>query len=163
MYDQYLKVGTTKNGQGVFTSIRIPAGVPVMEITGPLLQGDPPAGADYSAYLQVGVNSFISLSGGIDDAVGHSCDPNCLMQVVGNRAILYSLYVIPPNGEVNFDYSTTSTDSPETWEMHCKCGSNKCRKLISGFNYLDFALRERYIRNDMVPLFITNPGLIQKV
>lgn len=164
MYKAYLKLVDTKNGKGVFTSVRIPADSMVVEMDGPVvLDRDIPDDVDSSVYLQVGPNTFIGPSGGpVPEWLSHSCDPNCKMHVVGNRAFLYSLYVIPAGAELTFDYSTTSTDTYDTWKMDCKCGSYKCRKVISGFQYLDPALQNNYKSRDMVPVFITWPGLIHK-
>lgn len=150
-------------GKGTFTTVRIPADTPVMEFTGTIvLDRDLPKDADMSLYLQVGPNTYIGPSGESDDFVNHSCDPNCKLHVVGNRAILWSLYVIPAGAELTFDYSTTSTDTHSTWKMNCQCGSYKCRKVISGFDYLDPMLQNNYKSRDMVPLYITNPTLIHK-
>jgi hypothetical protein len=162
MYKEYLKAQPSKiGGNGTFTTVTIPAGVPIMEITGPRVL-DRDIEKDYEAYLQIGPNSFLGLSGDVDDYINHSCDPNCRASVVGNRAILFSLYVIPAGAELTFDWSTTSTDTKDKWKMDCKCGSNKCRGVISGFQYLDGMTRDLYIKKNMVPLYITNPGIIQK-
>ena len=164
MYNRYLEVRSSKTDRrGTFTTIRIPANTAIMEITGPLrLDREIPPEDTMDMYLQVGPNAYIGLSGGADDFINHSCDPNCKLHVVGNRAILYSMYVIPENTELTFDYSTTSTDTLESWKMDCKCGSYKCRKVISGFQYLPLELQTSYKEKGMVPLYITNPGLIQK-
>lgn|SRR5574337_24833 len=164
MYAQYLKVQPTKNkGKGIFTTAKIPANTPIMEITGPLLTAkDITLETDPASYLQIGPDTYLGLSGAVDDYINHSCDPNCKLQIVGNRAILYSLYVIPVGAEITFDYSTSSTDTLESWKMECKCGSYKCRKIISGYEYLDPAIQETYKKKDMFPLYITNPTLIQK-
>jgi hypothetical protein len=163
MYKQYLEILPCKTGKGVFTTVQIPANVPVLEITGPILvESAIPANAPIDDYLQIGPNTFIGLSGGLDDYLNHSCDPNCKMHVVGNRAFMYSLYVIPKNAQLTFDYSTTSTDTLETWKMNCQCGSFKCRKVISGNQYLPPALRQTYVEKGMLPMYITRPNLIQK-
>ena len=164
MYKNYLKVQTSKmGGNGTFTTVRIPADTPVLEMTGPLvLDREIPPDANMGLYLQVGPNSYLGPSGEADDFINHSCDPNCKLYVVGNRAILTSLYVIPAGAELTFDYSTTSTDTHSTWKMDCKCGSYKCRKVISGFEYLDPALQNNYKTRDMVPMYITWPSLITK-
>lgn len=164
MYSRYLEVQPSKmGGKGTFTTIKIPDNTAVMEITGPLrLDRDIPVGDDLSNYLQVGPNAYLGLSGGADDFINHSCDPNCKVVVIGNRAILYSIYVIPLGSELTFDYSTTSTDTLDSWKMNCKCGSYKCRKIISGFQYLDPQLQEVYKGKGMLPMYLTNPGLIQK-
>jgi hypothetical protein len=159
MYNKYLKVEKSKtNGNGIFTTIEIPAGVPIAEALGPVFaEGDLPDPKDPSI-LQIGTNTYMASSGGLlPDNINHSCDPNCTFQVIGNRAILFSLYVIPAGAELTFDYSTTSTDDLEKWQMKCTCGSNKCRKVISGYQYLDPSLQEEYKKKGMIPLFITFP------
>ena len=162
MYAQYLEVKPSKTGNGTFTTVRIPSNVPVLEMAGKIvLDRDIIGNADN--YLQVGVNTFLAPSGQAGDTINHSCDPNCKMHVVGNRAILYSLYVIPAGAQLTFDYSTTSTDTRDSWQMECKCGSNKCRGLISGFQYLNQDLQESYLEKNMVPLYITQPGLMSRL
>lgn len=161
MYNQHLEVKTSRTGLGVFAMVQIPAGVPVIEFTGDIIPKSK-LNIDPSQYLQVGAETFIGPSSAIDDYINHNCDPNCLVHVVGNRAILYSMYVIARGAELNFDYSTTSTDTWDSWKMDCKCGSYKCRRIISGYQYLSDDLKKEYIQKDMIPEFITNPGLFQK-
>jgi hypothetical protein len=162
MYLQYLDVRPSKIGQGIFTKTTIPAGVPITEFKGQIYPTTK-LPVDSSMFLQIGPASFLGPIGTVNgvDYINHSCDPNCTIHVIGNRAILYSLYVIPANSELNFDYSTTSTDSLDTWKMDCLCGSPKCRRVISGFQYLNPALQEDYKKRGMVPLFISEPRLIQ--
>lgn len=164
MYERYLKIQPSKiNGTGTFTTIQIPANTAVIEIKGPVrLDREVPPEDNFDMYVQVGPNAFIGLSGGADDYINHSCDPNCKLIIVGNRAIVYSMYVIPVGGELTFDYSSNSTDTHDSWKMECKCGSYKCRKLISGFQYLDPTIQSEYKEKGMVPMYITHPGLIQK-
>lgn len=154
MYNSYLKIGDGKIGKGIFTTIEIPANVPIAEANGPTHQySKVPTDPNL---LQVGVDIFMASSGNmLPDYINHSCDPNCRFHMMGNRAILYSLYVIPAKAELTFDYSTTSTDTHETWQMPCACGSNKCRKTISGYQYLSPELQEEYKGKGMIPLFIT--------
>lgn len=161
MYKQYLEVKESKTDKGTFTTVRIQANVMIMEISGPILL-DRQITGDSTNYLQVGPNTFIGSSGGADDYINHSCDPNCKMHVVGNRAFLYSLYVIPEGAELTFDYATTSTDSLDSWQMKCQCGSNKCRKVISGAQYLDAPTLDNYKNKGMLPLYILEPNMIQK-
>jgi hypothetical protein len=155
MFTQYLKVADGKNGKGTFTSIEIPAGVPIAEANGPthILNVSK---TNNPNWLQVGVDIFMAASGHmLPDYINHSCDPNCYFHMMGNRAILYSLYVISVGAELTFDYSTTSTDTMETWQMQCACGSHKCRKTISGYQSLNPTLQEEYKSKGMIPLFIT--------
>jgi len=162
MYSQYLEILDCKTGKGTFSTVKIPADTMIMEMLGPVvLDREIPEGKQ-DLYLQVGPNTFIGPSGGVDDEINHSCDPNCKMHIVGNRAFLYSLYVIPVNAELTFDYATTSTDTLDTWQMKCKCGSNKCRKVISGHQYLDNPVLDHYKSKNMLPLYILLPNMIQK-
>ena len=164
MYGQHLEVRDSKNGKGTFTKVSIPAGLPVVDIRGPvLLDREVPAHDNIDIYLQVGPNTFIGPSGkNVPEYLSHSCDPNCYVHIVGNRAILYSLYVIPADAEITFDYSISSTDTYDTWKMECHCDSNKCRKVISGFQYLDPVLQETYKKKQLVPLYILHPTMIHK-
>lgn len=152
MYKNYLKVQPSKIGQGVFTTIKIPANVPVCEITGTLY--DENSVPDHPAVVQMGRKQFLGPSGGVDDYINHSCDPNCALHIVGNRAILFSLHMIPENSEITFDYSTSSTDTLEDWKMECLCGSYKCRKIISGIQYLDKQTLNEYYKKNMIPMFL---------
>lgn len=162
MYNQYLEVRPAKIGKGIFTKTSIPANTPITEFQGVIYSVDK-LPENSNDFLQIGSKHFLSPIGTVNgvDFINHSCDPNCTIHVVGNRAILYSLYVIPANSELNFDYSTTSTDTHDSWKMNCLCGSPKCRGVISGFQYLNPSLQEEYKRRGMVPLFISEPRLIQ--
>lgn len=153
MYYNNLKLLNSKiSGQGVFTTIKIPAHSPVIEITGNLYTKENLL--NNLVVLQIGHNLFIGPSGGLDDYINHSCDPNCSLHIVGSRAILYSLYVIQPLTEITFDYSTSSTDDKNAWSMDCKCRSINCRKVISGLKYLDKNFIESYNKRGMIPLFM---------
>lgn len=155
MYNQYLKVHNSKTGNGIFTTVDIPAGVPIIEMTGTVYKESELPDPNHPALLQVGLDAFIGPSGATDDYINHSCNPNCLMKIVGNRAIVYSLHLIKADSELTFDYSTTSTDSLEKWKMDCACGSFNCRKVISGYQYLDDKLKEEYLKKGMIPMFLT--------
>lgn len=148
-------VAPSKTGNGVFTKIKIPAGSPVIEVTGDLFNSKT-ADHNHPALLQVGPDLYIGPSGDVDDYVNHSCNPNCLLHCVGSRAILFALHDIPAGSEITFDYSTSSTENKEQWQMKCLCGYKNCRKIISGFQYLDSKLIDEYHKKNMIPLFISN-------
>jgi hypothetical protein len=143
--------------------MEIPANVPITEFRGNICTAEQ-LPEDSSIYLQIGPNTFLMPTGTVvgADFINHACQPNCTVRAVGNRVILYSLYVIPKNTELTFDYSTTSTDTYDTWKMECKCPAFKCRKIISGFQYLDSQLKEDYIKRGLVPIYISHPNLILK-
>lgn len=162
MYKQYLKAAASKTGQGVFTTTRIPAKVPVVEVTGNIYAEKDLPDPNHPALLQVNHDSFIGPSGDVDDYINHSCNPNCRLHIVGNRVLLYSLYDIPIGSEITFDYSTSSTDTLDKWKMDCQCGDYNCRKIISGIQYVDPSIIEDYKQRGILPLFQYHPVLRKK-
>lgn len=158
MFKQYLKVQEGINGKGVYTTMQIPANVPIAEANGPIYALSNLPNPNDPSLLQIGPDTFMAASGHLlPDYINHSCDPNCSFHIVGNRAILYSLYVIPSGAELTMDYSTTSTDTHDTWKMECGCETHKCRGTISGYQHLDPLLQEEYKQKGMIPLFISFP------
>lgn len=156
MYKTCLVKAISKIGEtGVFATVNIPAGVPIMEFRGDLftretLKHEP------SRVVQIGPDMFLGPSGDLDDYINHSCNPNCALKIVGRRTILFSLCAIQAEAELTWDYSTTSTDTPQQWSMPCKCGDFHCRKTISGFHNLDETKKTDYIRRGMIPMFLTS-------
>lgn len=153
MYKQYLESKSSKTGTGLFTKCQIPANVPIMEFTGTILKKkDLPV--DNANYVQIGPQNFLDPNGTILLYINHSCNPNCMVHVVGNRAIVYSLYIIKQDTELTYDYSTTSTDTHDEWKMECKCGAANCRGTISGYQYLSEELKKEYKDRNIIPLFL---------
>jgi hypothetical protein len=72
------------------------------------------------------------------------------------------MYVIRAGSEITFDYSTSSTDTLDKWQMNCNCGAVNCRKVISGLQYLDESLKEEYKKKGMIPLFLTHPIFLKR-
>jgi len=70
-------------------------------------------------------------SGGLDDLVNHSCDPNCGLWQSGGDTFLLSLREIAAGAELSFDYSTSMVDEP--WSMECACGERACRGVVGNF------------------------------
>lgn len=153
MYKQYLKVRNSKTGNGVFTTVQIPANAPILEFGGDFFTKEN-LKHPQDRILQIGKNLYLGPSGDVDDYINHSCKPNCYLSIIGKRAILYSSNIITIDSEITFDYSTSSTDSINEWSMNCLCGQPTCRKIISGFKYLSDDLKNHYRKNDMLPLFI---------
>lgn len=160
MFKQYLKIKQFKNGNGVYSTIDIPANAPIIEVTGDLHIEETMPEPNHPAWIQVSNTWFIGPSAQADDFINHSCDPNCFLHIVGKRAIFYSMYQIKSGTELTIDYSVSSTDSMDKWKMNCNCGSFKCRKIISGFQYLSKELQEEY--KNITPMFISNQILKDK-
>ncbi len=151
MFKQNLIVKPNKFGNGVFTKTFIPQGLPILEIKGNIYNKENLP--NHSANFQIGNDSFIGPSGEIDDELNHSCDPNCYLCIVGQRAVLHSLYDIREDNELTIDYSVSST---ENLQMKCFCSSYKCRKNIGGILSLPKELKKEYEQKNIIPLFIGN-------
>ena len=165
MFDKYLEKTTINKHKGVITKVKIPKGVPICEIRGPIYTEEQLLNFDINKVvkcLQIGPNLYIGPNGSLTDSIRHSCSPNCILHVAGVRAILYSRYVIQPGAEISYDYATSSTDTHETWNMKCTCGSYTCRKIISGFYTLPVDLQEEYKKKGIAALFIRAPIFTQK-
>jgi SET domain-containing protein len=159
MHKKYLYKSTSpKHGLGVFSHVDIMAGDPIIELKGSFFSRETLPKEDRSSAIQIGHNLFLGASGEIDDWINHSCDPNCALDCLGNRAILRAVFFIPAGMEITFDYSTTSTETQESWKISCSCGSIKCRKIISGLQYLPQELQEEYRQKRMLPAFLAYPG-----
>lgn len=143
-----------KKSNGVLTKVNLDKGIVIFEIKGDIIQRPQMTSEKYSDYLQIGKDSFLSKSGDLDDYIRHSCNPNCYLRVVGNRAQLYSLYEIKAGNEVTYDFSTTSTATYDEWKMNCYCDFINCRTIISGFQYLDIKTKELYHSLGIVPSYI---------
>lgn len=148
---------TGTKGKGVFSKVTFPAHTTIFEITGNLIYKKDiprPFPLESNNYFQIGKDYYLGLSGSFDDYLNHSCNPNCYIYIGGTRAFLITLYQINPGTEITFDYSTTCNETLEEWKLDCNCGSFNCRKVISGFQYLDDNLKQKYIKMGIVPGYL---------
>lgn len=154
-----LEIKDTKSkGKGVYSKILIPAQTIIFELAGKVIQRDELSKyspSDVALFFQIGADIFLSKSGDLDDYMNHSCNPNCGLKIVGHRALLVSLYQINPGDEITWDYSTTSNDTNDSWQMKCGCEDYNCRKVISGFNYLSTEEKNKYIKLGVVPSYVS--------
>jgi uncharacterized protein len=144
-------------GSGVISKVAVDAATRIFEFGGDLLSDEQlilRAANDVPDFLQIGIGRYISKSGTFDDLINHSCNPNCYVKIIGNRAWLMSLYKVMPGMELTFDYSTTSTDTLGEWKIDCKCGYVHCRKVISGFQYLPSSVKTVYKSKGVLPDYI---------
>lgn len=74
--------------------------------------------------LQIGRRTYIDLDD-FSRTFNHSCEPNLGLR---KRCELFALRDIKRNEELTYDYSLTI--APTNWEMKCKCGSAKCRRVL---------------------------------
>jgi uncharacterized protein len=70
--------------------------------------------------------------------LNHSCEPNLGLQ---GQIVFVALRDIAAGEELTFDYAMTDD---ELYEMACRCGSGKCRKLITGADWRKPELQQKY-------------------
>lgn len=156
-FKRNLEKKKTDKGFGVFAKAPFTKGTVIYEFHGEILTADKlpnPLRLEDDHYLQIDKGAFIGPSGDYDDYFNHSCSPNAGIYIVGHRALIKAIMLIPRGAEVTFDYSTTSTDPPELWNLPCKCGVASCRKNITGFQSLDSKTQERYRALGIVPPYL---------
>jgi len=99
---------------------------------------------DEEHFLQIGADEYLGPSGEIDDLVNHSCLPNSAVSI-GNQAImLVTTQSIAIGEEITFDYSMTSTESPDTWAMPV-AGSSAAFRLYQATFVFDTSRRVSYL------------------
>ena len=135
-------------GLGVFSNKSFRANDYIMSFTGKLTPFSEIM--DFTHYLQFAPDMFLGPSGGADDYVNHSCDPNCSLYFENNKLVLRAIRDIEAGEELSFDYGTVQFTEPTNFE--CKCGSSKCRGNISNFYALPDEVKQNYLKKNMVPL-----------
>lgn len=140
----------TVNGQGkgVFTTNPCKTDELILHFTGQVTLSQHIS--DFTHYLQISPNLYLSPSGQYDDYVNHSCDPNCAVFFQDDDIVLKTIKNIRPEEQLSFDYGTIIFNEPTTFE--CNCSSGLCRKIIGNFYSMPAELQNKYLKKGMVPL-----------
>jgi len=150
-----VSVKKSANGEGVFATVLMRAGELIMPFHGPLLQRDQlpyPYLDEDDHFVQIGEETFMGPSGGPDDFVNHSCNPNAGLKITSERIALVAIRDIQTNEEITWDYSTTMWH--DDWELVCHCGESQCRKRVKAFRFLPSEVKERYRALGIVPQYV---------
>ena len=145
-----LVVKNSAHGRGVFTEQPIGAADWIIRFTGPFLRYDQTSSSTYA--LQIGTDLYIGASGGPDDYINHSCQPNAGLRINGTTVDLYAIRDIAAGEEIFFDYSTTLDE--DDFIMSCRCSSPSCRKVIGDGKYLPKDIWDRYMRLGIIPEYV---------
>jgi SET domain-containing protein len=145
-----LVVRNGTHGRGVFTEELIPASSLIIRFSGPFLRYNQTTASTYA--LQIGPDLYIGASGGLDDFINHSCDPNAGLQITGTTADLHAIRDIQAGEEIVFDYSTTLDEDDFT--MSCLCGAPSCRRTIRDGKYLPHEVWRRYLALGIIPEYV---------
>jgi SET domain-containing protein len=145
-----LEIKKGAHGRGTFAVEPITRGQRILRFSGPFLRYKDTS-VDTLA-LQIGPDLYIGASGGPDDFVNHSCDPNAGMKIQGTTAELFAIRDIAPGEEIFFDYSTIIDEDDFT--MTCLCGSPGCRGKIADGKYLPEDVWKRYEGLGILPEYV---------
>ena len=138
-----------ERGRGVFARRPFARGETALSFGGPVLPAL--AVTDYTHALQIGPARFLGPSGDIDDYVNHSCDPTCGLRW-WPRLQLVVHKPLAAGDELTFDYSACMLDEPTI--VPCRCGAPTCRGRIDPFRELPAEVRDRLVREGVVPDFV---------
>ena len=73
------------------------------------------------------------------DMLNHCCEPNCGLL---GQMLLVAMRDIAPGEELSFDYAMC--DASDYDEFHCLCGEPTCREIVTGSDWRDPVLQEKY-------------------
>jgi len=147
-------------GRGVFATGNFKSDQFVLEFFGDIRDID--SFSDLTYALQVGPKDFMTASGGIDDYVNHSCDPNTGIRSEDGCIILFALRPITSGEEITFDYATTQEGG--FWTMGCCCESPSCRLTIGDFSDLPEDRQAFYVaRQAVLPYVLDTLQVKRKV
>jgi SET domain-containing protein len=76
------------------------------------------------------------------ERMNHSCSPTCAFN--DNDDIMVALCDIPVGGEVTYEYVTSETEDSSHVPFNCNCRSANCRGVISGSDWRNPVLQEKY-------------------
>ena len=91
--------------------------------------------------IQIDVDQFVlgPESREPGDSINHSCFPNCGMR---NATQLIAMGPIAVGEELTYDYAMSDTSNYD--EFECACGSDRCRRQITGDDWQLPELQSRY-------------------
>lgn len=148
-------IGDTHLGKSVFAARAFRPGDVITKFTGDILHKSKIPKSyrgERDRFMQVGREEFIGPSGGPDDLINHSCDPNAGLKFTEYGIILIAIKDIEEGEEITWDYSTTMFENP--WKMKCDCKKNICRKIVGDFALLNPELQEKYRALNIIPPYI---------
>lgn len=133
----------------IYSKYKIEKNYPVIEFSGEIYDGTKQFSEEL--VLDIGKNKYIGPSGSFDDYIQHSCNPNCKVKVVFNRAFLYSIKTIKPDEEITFDYSTVIVDL--NFLQKCECKQFNCKKTLTSILNDNLKYKD-YLNKDLIPEFM---------
>jgi hypothetical protein len=134
------------NGRGLFATAAIAKGEVVVVKGGYILTREQrdrigeelgPSEIQITKDLFIGPTTPAEREGGMMH-LNHSCEPNLGLQ---GQVVFVAMRDITADEELTIDYAMTDD---EPYEMECQCGSEACRRLITGADWRKPELQRKY-------------------
>lgn len=139
-------------GRGMFALEKIEAGEDILTFGGDYIDKDEALEekAKGKLVMQWDENLFTAEERGDDDTyfLNHSCNGNTWMK---DAFTLIAHHDILPGEEVTADYILWEADENYISKWKCQCGEHKCRGQVTGKDWQQSELQERY-KNHFSPL-----------
>ena len=131
-------------GWGSFVIEPIQAGETVAAFGGWVMTGEMLASLEPDRqHRSIQIDADLYLVSGVrpepGDMLNHSCEPNC--GLAGSQ-LLVAMRDIAVGEELGFDYAMC--DASDYDEFACLCGAPTCRGVVTGADWRQLALQERY-------------------
>ena len=148
-------------GNGVFTTKKIPKGTKICTLRGTVFQLKDlkKHSNNFMDPLQIDFTKYIQLNE-LYRTINHSCKPNTGIR---GKNTLFALTTVALGKEITYDYSTTMWEDEKLVNtllhlplvtMKCNCHTKNCRKIIKQFYQLPTKLQQKYFTLNAVPDFI---------
>lgn len=129
------------HGRGVFATVGIESGTPVIEVRGRVLTWelaqeqhdvDGVAGLTYFFDLRDGMVLDGSIDGNDSQYLNHSCEPNCEAIDHDGRILIHTTRAVAAGAELLLDYQLeVDDDSADDLDSYrCDCGAPTCRRTM---------------------------------
>ena len=99
-----------------------------------------PGSLSQRSEIQIADNLFIGAIHPDDSMIAsnHSCDPNTAVQ---GHIVFVALREIAAGEELTYDWATTDD---AVYAIECRCGSSRCRRIITGKDWQQKELQQKY-------------------
>jgi hypothetical protein len=151
-------VRPTRNGVGLFAACVYRRNQTIIKITGRIVDAGvlwERGGAFADNCFRFGPETYLDPGDAPGRYLNHSCEPNAGIRKSNNQLFLFAARTIGRGTEVVIDYSTILGDD-DIWTMRCNCGRPACRTKIKRFGSLPPDVKQRYLRDGLVPKYIIN-------
>ena len=149
---RHVFVSEARNGFGLFAARDFTPRETIVRITGREYNWNVlwRRGGSFAANcFRFGPETYLDPEQGWGRYLNHSCTPNAALWFANDKLFLVAAGPIRTRAEIVIDYSTTIGDD-DRWRMYCRCGTRRCRRVITRFGLLPADVKKSYLRRGLV-------------